>query len=72
MEKGRDGLVSPATITSQLLYEIQGLLYYNSDVTANIEHIKVESIGENKVRVSGAKGICFPRVSSLYGYMVLK
>ena len=56
MEKGRDGLVSQETIISQLLYEIQGLHYYNSDVTANLENIHVTSIGKNEVRVSGVKG----------------
>ncbi|KAK6384722.1 hypothetical protein LTS17_002285 [Exophiala oligosperma] len=57
MERGRDGLVSPETITSQLLYEIQGLNYYNSDVTANIESIRVKSVGKNEVKVSGVKGL---------------
>lgn len=56
MEQGRDGLVSPETITSQLLYEIQGLHYYNSDVTADIESIRVTSVGKNEVKVSGVKG----------------
>ncbi|KEF56732.1 uncharacterized protein A1O9_06922 [Exophiala aquamarina CBS 119918] len=65
MEQGRDGLVSPATITSQLLYEIQGLLYYNSDVTANIENIRVEAIGKNQVRVSGVKGLPPPSTTRL-------
>ena len=37
MEKGKHGLVNTATVASQLLYEIQGPLYYNSDVTASIE-----------------------------------
>lgn len=56
MEQGRDGLVTPATVTSQLLYEIQGQLYYNSDVTSNITNIQVDSIGKNQVRVHGVKG----------------
>lgn len=56
MEKGKHGLVTPATIASQLLYEIQGDLYYNSDVTASISDIKLESVGKNAVKVSGVKG----------------
>jgi len=57
MEKGKHGLVTPATIASQLLYEIQGPLYFNSDVTASIEDIKLEKVGENDVLVSGVKGL---------------
>jgi len=57
MEKGKHGLVTPATIASQLLYEIQGPLYFNSDVTASIEDIKLEKVGENAVLVSGVKGL---------------
>lgn len=60
MEEGRDGLVTVATIASQLLYEIQGQLYYNSDVTASIEDIKLEQVGKNAVRVSGVKGLPAP------------
>ncbi|KAH7087226.1 hypothetical protein FB567DRAFT_62880 [Paraphoma chrysanthemicola] len=56
MEKGKHGLVTPATISSQLLYEIQGDLYYNSDVTASIGDIKLEAVGKNEVKVSGVKG----------------
>lgn len=56
MEKGKHGLCTPATIASQLLYEIQGDLYYNSDVTASLRDIKLESVGENAVKVSGVKG----------------
>jgi hypothetical protein len=44
-------------VTSQLLYEIQGPLYYNCDVTANIEDIKMEQIGEDQVKITGTKGL---------------
>lgn len=57
MEKGKDGLVTIATIASQLLYEIQGPLYYNSDVTASIEDIVLKQIAKNEVHVSGVKGL---------------
>ncbi|KAK7408814.1 hypothetical protein QQX98_009000 [Neonectria punicea] len=60
MEQGKDGLVNTATIASQLLYEIQGPLYYNSDVTASIEDVKLEQVGKNAVRVSGIKGLPAP------------
>lgn len=57
MEKGKHGLVNIATIASQLLYEIQGPLYYNSDVTASIKDMRLEQVGENVVHVSGVKGL---------------
>ncbi|KAH6898121.1 hypothetical protein B0T10DRAFT_577622 [Thelonectria olida] len=60
MEQGRDGLVTTATIASQLLYEIQGPLYYNSDVTASIEGVNLEQVGKSAVRVSGIKGLPAP------------
>ena len=60
MEKGRHGLCTTDTIASQLLYEIQGELYFNSDVTASIEEVKLEQIGENEVRMSGIKGLAPP------------
>lgn len=57
MEKGKHGFVTPATVASQLLYEIQGPLYYNSDVTASIEDMHLKVVGENAVHVSGVKGL---------------
>lgn len=57
MEKGKHGLVNISTVASQLLYEIQGPLYYNSDVTASIEDMKIVEIGKNQVHVSGVKGL---------------
>lgn len=56
-EKDTGGQMTVASCTSQLLYEIQGPQYYNCDVTAQIEDIKFEQIGENQVRVSGVKGL---------------
>lgn len=57
MEKNRHGVVNVGTISSQLLYEIQGPLYFNSDVTASLENISMEQVGENQVRVSGIRGL---------------
>lgn len=55
-ENGTGGEASVGTVSSQLLYEIQGPLYYGSDVTAELEGIKMEQIGKNRVLVSGVKG----------------
>ncbi|KAF2095660.1 DUF1446-domain-containing protein [Rhizodiscina lignyota] len=51
------GEVSPETCTSQLMYEIQGPWYYNSDVTAEITDAKLEKIGKDRVRLSGIRGM---------------
>ncbi|CAK7228054.1 hypothetical protein SBRCBS47491_006774 [Sporothrix bragantina] len=56
-EANTGGEVSVGTVTSQLVYEIQGPLYYNSDVTANIEGITFTQIGKDEVRMTGVKGL---------------
>lgn len=48
-QKKGDGMVTVDTCKAQLLYEIQGPLYYNSDVVAKLDTIKLESVGENRV-----------------------
>ncbi|KAF2401038.1 DUF1446-domain-containing protein [Trichodelitschia bisporula] len=59
MEKERNtgGEISVASVTSQLLYEIQGPLYYNCDVTADLSNIKFEQLGVDQVKISGVKGL---------------
>ncbi|KAF6823851.1 duf1446 domain-containing protein [Colletotrichum plurivorum] len=47
----KGGMVTPETCKAQLLYEIQGSYYYNSDVVAILDGIKMEQVGENEVRV---------------------
>lgn len=42
-------MVTIDTCKAQLLYEIQGPYYYNSDVVADLTNIKIESAGENRV-----------------------
>lgn len=59
-EKNTGGVISVNSVTSQLLYEIQGPLYYNCDVTADITNIKIEAIAEDQVKISGVKGIAPP------------
>lgn len=54
---GSGGLVSPATCKEQLLYEIQGKYYYNSDVTAVIDAAKFQSIEPDRVRLAGITGL---------------
>jgi hypothetical protein len=55
-EADKQGIVTPGTCISQLLYEIQGPLYYNSDVTAQIDLLKMQQTGKDVVRVTNVIG----------------
>lgn len=48
-QSGKDGMVTVDTCKAQLLYEIQGPLYYNSDVVAILDKIKIEPAGKDRV-----------------------
>lgn len=45
----RDGMVTSETCKAQLLYEIQGPRYYNSDVVALLDSIRIEQVGRDQV-----------------------
>ncbi|KAI1034202.1 hypothetical protein LB503_012433 [Fusarium chuoi] len=49
--KNRGGEVSVNTCRSQLLYELQGKRYYNSDVVAIVDQVKMEQAGSDSVFV---------------------
>lgn len=55
-EPGTGGEMSVISASSQLLYEIQGPLYYGSDVVANLEGIKMTQLGKDKVLFDGVRG----------------
>ncbi|KAK8135480.1 hypothetical protein PG984_003420 [Apiospora sp. TS-2023a] len=59
------GIVTEETVKCQLLYELQGNVYLNSDVKADITHVAVRQVGENRVHVSGAKGYPPPPTTKL-------
>ncbi len=53
---GTGGIVSVGTVTAQLLYEIQGVQYFNPDVTARFDTIRLQQEGPDRVRVFGVRG----------------
>lgn len=57
---GTGGLVDIGTVTAQLLYEIQSTTYLNPDVSADFTSIQLSQIGENRVEISGVKGLAPP------------
>ena len=50
------GLVSPGTVTAQLLYEIAEPGYANPDVVAHFDTVTLEQDGPDRVRLSGTRG----------------
>ena len=51
------GAVTVDTCTSQLLYEIQGPWYYNSDVTALLTEVYFEQLSGNRVALRGVRSL---------------
>lgn len=54
--EGTGGMVTEETIKCQLLYEIQGNVYLNSDVKAILDDVKIHQEGKDRVRFSNIKG----------------
>ena len=54
-QKGTGGCVSVDTCKAQLLYEIQGPWYFNSDVTAILDSISFEQLSTDRVALHGVK-----------------
>jgi hypothetical protein len=58
---GTGGEVSIGTVTAQLLYEIGGHHYPNTDVVARFETVQVTDEGRDRVRLSATRGLPAPR-----------
>lgn len=50
------GMVTEETVKCQLLYEIQGNVYLNSDVKAILDNAVIKQEGKDRVRLSGIQG----------------
>lgn len=59
------GAVTVDTCKAQLLYEIQGHIYLNPDVVADIADVEVTRVGRDRVRLSGVKGLPPPPTTKL-------
>jgi hypothetical protein len=58
---GTGGLVSPGTVTAQLLYEIAEPAYRNPDVIAHFDTVHLAQAGPDRVAITGTRGSPPPR-----------
>jgi len=64
-QKETGGIVTVDTCKAQLLYEIQGPWYYNSDVTAVLDQISFEHLDTNRVALKGVKAEAPPPTTKI-------
>ncbi|CAG9953592.1 unnamed protein product [Clonostachys rosea f. rosea IK726] len=63
--EGTGGLVTADTVKCQFLYELQGDVYLNSDVKADVSGVKVKEVAKDRVRVEGVRGFPPPPTTKL-------
>ena len=57
---GTGGAVTIDTVTAQLVYEVQSQTYLGPDVSARLDSIVLSSDDENRIRISGVRGVAPP------------
>lgn len=62
---GQGGMVTVDTVTAQLVYEIQGPIYLNPDVTTDFSGVTLEQLAPDRVAVRGAIGAPPPATTKL-------
>lgn len=62
---GQGGMVTVDTVTAQLVYEIQGPIYLNPDVTTDFSGVQLEQLAPDRVAVRGARGLPPPATTKL-------
>ncbi|WPH04395.1 Hypothetical protein R9X50_00728600 [Acrodontium crateriforme] len=62
---GSGGEISTQTCSAQLLYEIQGPWYFNSDVTAVLSDIRFEQLASDRVALHGIKALPPPPTTKI-------
>ncbi|KAI0153680.1 hypothetical protein BJ166DRAFT_565058 [Pestalotiopsis sp. NC0098] len=63
--QGTAGMVTVDTCRCQLIYELQGNVYLNSDVKAYLDGVKIQQVGEDRVHISGIRGGPPPETTKL-------
>ncbi|PGH14382.1 hypothetical protein AJ80_05972 [Polytolypa hystricis UAMH7299] len=63
--EGTNGVVNVDTCRCQFLYELQGNVYLNSDVTADATSLCIEQVGKDRVKLSNVKGYPPPPTTKL-------
>ncbi len=57
---GTGGAVTRDTVTAQLVYEVQSQTYLGPDVSACLDSIRLDDQGDDRVRLSGVRGLAPP------------
>ncbi|KPM46511.1 hypothetical protein AK830_g170 [Neonectria ditissima] len=59
------GFVTTDILKAQLLYEIQGTVYLNSDCKADLSEVQISQQGQDRVKITGTKGLPPPPTTKL-------
>jgi hypothetical protein len=62
---GQGGMVTVDTVTAQLVYEIQGPVYLNPDVTTDLTGVQLTQLAPDRVGVHSARGLPPPATTKL-------